>query len=100
VVDRHGSGVAQLRLREAARQDRDRREAGASRRLAVPRRVAHHHGVAGAGLLHRRLDQVGFRLGGLNVDRGGPAVGELAGVEHVEDGGGRHPFPIPSDMCP
>ena len=47
-------------------------------------RVAHHHRIATAGLVHRSLHEIGLGLGGLDIGRAGPAVGQLPGVDEIE----------------
>ena len=70
--------------REAAGEHGDRLEPGPLGGLAVPGRVADHHGLAAAGLLHRGHHEVGLGLRGLDVVGRRPVVRELAGVEQVE----------------
>ena len=53
-------------------------------RLDVPRRVADHHRVVGAGLLQRGVDEVGLGLGLLDVVGARPGVDDVARVEQVE----------------
>src|SRR5436190_7864021 len=81
---RHRPGLTQLGRPEAAGQDRYRRHTRATGRLDVPGRVADHQPAVRARLGERRVDEIGLRLGRLDVGRGGPVVGELARIEEVE----------------
>jgi hypothetical protein len=88
LVDRvehaRGARVEQLLLGEAAREHRERLDAGPPGGLAIEGRVADHDTVAAAGFLERRHHEVGLGLGRLDVGGGGPAVRELAGIQEVE----------------
>src|SRR5829696_3943585 len=76
--------VVQLAFAEAAHQHPHRLHAGALGGFAVPRRVAHHHGLPAPGLLDGGGHEVGLGLGRLDVCRGGPAVDDRARVEQLE----------------
>ena len=81
-VDRDAARVPQVLLREAAREEPHRADAGAPRGERVPRRVAHRHRALG-GRVHAReggLEDVRVRLRALRV------VGGRGAVEHVVDG--------------
>src|SRR5690348_11754044 len=82
--DRRRAGVAELLLREPAGDHADGVEAGLAGGLDVPRRIADHQAVVGAGLLERGANEVGLRLRRLDVVVGRPAVGQLPRVEQLQ----------------
>ena len=81
-----GARLLKFLDREAASQNRQGGDAGLAGSVHVPRSVADHHCASRRAVhaLKRGVDEVGRRLGRLDVGRSGPRIRQFATVEEVE----------------